>query len=82
MGALQGGVVALVAELAAEHALQAVAGRPVCVSDLQTTYLGFGRVGPVRTSTEVLSERAVRVEIVDAGAEDRRMTVASVGSDT
>jgi uncharacterized protein (TIGR00369 family) len=81
MGALQGGVVALVAELAAEQALQTSAGRTVCVNDLQLTYLGFGRVGPVRTSTDVMSDRAARVEIIDAGAEERRMTVASVGSD-
>jgi uncharacterized protein (TIGR00369 family) len=81
MGALQGGVVALAADVAAEHALSTAAGRPVCITDLQMTYLGFGRVGPVLTTAELLSTRAARVEIIDAGAEDRRMTVASVGSD-
>ncbi len=49
MGAMQGGVVATVADVAAETALRAATNEPLVVSDLQVTYLGFGRVGPVRT---------------------------------
>ena len=50
MGAMQGGVVATVAEVAAETALRAATGRtarrqPTC----SVTYLGFGEVGPVRS---------------------------------
>jgi len=78
MGALQGGMVALVADLAAEQALCASAGRPVTVADLHLVYLGFGRVGPIRTRVQLLSPATARVEIIDAGAEDRRMTIASV----
>lgn len=78
MGALQGGVVATVADAAAETALRAATGRPVVVTDMQVTYLGFGRIGPVRTATDVLDKRAARVSIVDAGAEHRTMTVVSV----
>lgn len=79
MGAMQGGVVATVAEVAAETALRAATNEPLVVSDLYVTYLGFGKVGPVRTAVEVLGTAAghgsARVELVDAGAEHRRMTI-------
>ncbi len=78
MGAMQGGVVAMVADAAAESALRASTGESVVVSDMHVTYLGFGRVGPVRTATDVLGPHAARVSIVDTGAEQRMMTVASV----
>jgi hypothetical protein len=70
--------VALVADLAAERALRAASGRDVTVADLHVVYLGFGRVGPIRTRVDVLAPDTARVEIIDAGAEDRRMTIASV----
>jgi uncharacterized protein (TIGR00369 family) len=79
MGAMQGGVVATVAEVAAETALRAASGEPLVVTDLYVTYLGFGRVGPVRSGVDVLAAHdghgAARVELFDAGAENRRMTV-------
>ena len=79
MGAMQGGVVATVADVAAELALRAATNEPVVVTDLYVTYLGFGRVGPVTSAVEVLGtgvgHGAARVELVDAGAENRRMTV-------
>jgi uncharacterized protein (TIGR00369 family) len=81
MGAMQGGIVATVADVAAESALRAAGGEPLVVADLQVTYLGFGRVGPVRTRTEVLDvapgHGRARVAIVDAGAEHRLMSVTS-----
>ena len=49
MGAMQGGVVATVAEVAAETALRAATNEPLVVTDLYVTYLGFGKVGPVRS---------------------------------
>ena len=58
MGAMQGGVVATVAEVAAETALRAATNEPLVVTDLQVTYLGFGRVGPVRTAVDVLGTGA------------------------
>jgi acyl-coenzyme A thioesterase PaaI-like protein len=71
--------VAAVAEVAAESALRAATNEPVVVTDLQVTYLGFGRVGPVRSAVEVLGTGAghgsARVELVDTGAENRLMTV-------
>jgi len=84
MGAMQGGVVAMVSEFAAEAALRAASGEPLVVVDLQLTYLGFGRVGPVRTHAEVVGldpaagRGAARVDLADAGAENRAMTVARV----
>jgi uncharacterized protein (TIGR00369 family) len=79
MGAMQGGVVATIADAAAEAALRAATRSPLVVTDLYVTYLGFGRVGPVRSQVEVLGASAghgaARVELVDAGAENRQMTV-------
>jgi acyl-coenzyme A thioesterase PaaI-like protein len=50
--------------------------------DLQLTYLTFGRAGPLRTRATVLDATAARgvarVEVVDVGAESRRMTVGRV----
>jgi acyl-coenzyme A thioesterase PaaI-like protein len=84
MGAMQGGVVAMVADIAAETALRAASTEPLVVSDLQVTYLGFGRVGPVQSRVEVLGiepgRGAARVELVDTGAERRLMTVVSAAA--
>jgi uncharacterized protein (TIGR00369 family) len=81
MGAMQGGIVAVVAEAAAEHALRAATGELLVVNDLQVTYLGFGRVGPVRSRTEVLAVApgfaSARVELADVGAEHRVMTTVN-----
>jgi acyl-coenzyme A thioesterase PaaI-like protein len=84
MGAMQGGVVATVVDAAAEAALRAATGEALVVTDLQLTYVGFGRVGPVRSRVEVLGTGPGHacgwVELVDVGAEDRRMTVARVAA--
>jgi uncharacterized protein (TIGR00369 family) len=84
MGAMQGGVVAMVADIAAETAIRAGTAEPLVVSDLQVTYLGFGRVGPVRSRVEVLGiepgRGAARVELVDQGAEQRLMTIVSAAA--
>ena len=73
MGALQGGAVGAVAEQAALVALERAAEAPLAVSDLQLTYLSFGRVGPLRTTTEVLHAEADRgvahVQLFDVGAD-------------
>jgi uncharacterized protein (TIGR00369 family) len=81
MGAMQGGVVAMVAELAAEAAAREAARAPLVVSDLHLTYVGFGRVGPVRTQADVLratpGAATTRVRLVDEGAERRLMTLVT-----
>ncbi|HEX5096574.1 MAG TPA: hotdog domain-containing protein [Acidimicrobiia bacterium] len=76
MGAMQGGVVAMVVECAAETALRAAGEPNMVVADLELTYLGFGRVGPIRTHVDVLGRDAAHVELVDTGADPRRMTLA------
>jgi acyl-coenzyme A thioesterase PaaI-like protein len=67
-GTLQGAMVALVAEAAAEDLLATrFGGRPV-VTDLDIRYLRTTRAGPVRTRSRLLDERPggpVQVELVD-----------------
>ena len=82
MGALQGGVVGAVVEAAGEAALRHASGAPLVVTDLQLTYLSFGRVGPLRTETQVLActpdHGVARVALFDTGAESRQMSVGRV----
>jgi uncharacterized protein (TIGR00369 family) len=81
MGALQGGIVALAIDVAAEQALRAACGTPVRVSDVQVTYLAFVR-GTLRTSTEVVAASpgfgTALVDVIDVDAETRRTTTARV----
>ena len=56
-GAVQGGVMALLAEVAGAEAVgaaQGALGAPVVVTDLQVAYLALGRVGPIETRATVL----------------------------
>jgi uncharacterized protein (TIGR00369 family) len=79
-GSLQGGTVASLAELAGEVAARAAGHEGAVSSDLAVHYLAQGPRGPYRTSVELLRVRPslVRVEVVDAGAEEL-MAVAIVG---
>ncbi len=86
-GAVQGGVIALLAEVAAAEALGAARGSGISmvVTDLQVSYLALGRVGPIVTRATVLdaggegSGSAV-VELLDEGAGGRLTTVVNVGA--
>ena len=73
-GSLQGGVVALLGEKAAES----LAGRPVI--DLDVRFLSAIRVGPGRATASWLGDDVIRVEIRDAGMNDRlaALTIARV----
>jgi uncharacterized protein (TIGR00369 family) len=81
LGALQGGVVAMGIDVAAEAALRAACGTPVVVTDLQVTYLALVR-GTLRTDTTVLHAEpafgSATVDVLDAGSEARRTTTARV----
>ena len=70
LGALQGGMAALLVDLAAEAAGGAALGCACQTSDLSLNYLSLARESPVRTSARVLRVRAeealVRVETRDA----------------
>ncbi|HEX3564078.1 MAG TPA: hypothetical protein VHU17_01790 [Acidimicrobiales bacterium] len=67
-GAMQGAMVACVAEVAAEEMISARWGHPAFVSDLDVRYLSQIRVGPVRTTSTWLGDDPgswVRVELHD-----------------
>jgi acyl-coenzyme A thioesterase PaaI-like protein len=85
-GTLQGAMVALVAESAAEDLVAHRLGVPVTVVDLDVRYLAQAKVGPVRTRCRVMGEW-VRVELVDTAADRvstlvyaRAVPVAGIGS--
>ncbi len=88
-GAVQGGVIALLGEVAAAAALSSVTGDgPVVVNGLQVAYLALGRVGPMESSTEVLRAAApgapghAVVRLTDAGAGHRLTTLVNVDART
>jgi acyl-coenzyme A thioesterase PaaI-like protein len=73
MGALQGGVAALLVDLAAEAAARAASGEPLVTRDLALNYLALGRRGPVRSDARVLRRDAggilLRVALRDAAGD-------------
>jgi len=85
-GAVQGGVIALLAEAAGAEALGAAAGgdaTSVVVTELQVAYLALGRVGPMVSEARVLASdpdgrAAAVVELRDDGADGRLTTVVNV----
>ncbi len=87
-GAVQGGVMALVADVAGAEAVGASLppGARAVVTDLHVAYLALGRVGPIATRAVVLdgppgADRvSAVVEVVDRGADDRLTTVVNVGA--
>lgn len=74
-GALQGGIVALLADIAGQCAARAATGQPMITKDLTLHYLSQGRVGPFQTKAKILrktSDTALsRVEVVDRGANNK-----------
>jgi uncharacterized protein (TIGR00369 family) len=85
-GAVQGGVMALLAEAAGAAALSAargVAWSDMVVTDLQIAYLALGKVGPIESSARVLESgvdgrTGAVVELREAGPDGRLTTVANV----
>ncbi len=88
LGAVQGGMMAMTAAVAAEQALgvaaeQALgtaAGVHLDIVDLQVTYLALAKVGPVASTATILDLQprsgTALVELTDAGSDDRVTTVA------
>lgn len=72
-GTVQGGVVSLLGELAAESAVEQ--DTPFVVTDLDIRFLNRAKVGPLRAVTEVLSHdpsnRMLGVDIRDQGDQQR-----------
>ena len=76
---LQGGLVALLGEVAAQNAATSAAGHPHVVDSLEVHYLAAARVGPFRGTGRVLAvdrnSAVVRVEVRDPGRDDRVVSV-------
>ncbi len=89
-GAVQGGVMALLGEVAGAEVLVAAAGPGgnFVATDLRVAYLALGRVGPIVSRSRVLAaqdggpHRSAVVELFDAGAGDRLTSVINVGAVT
>lgn len=79
IGALEGGMIANMADVAGQCAARTVASKPMITYDLAMSYLSQGRVGPFYTRTEVLritrDSVLTRVGIFDRGADDLLMSV-------
>jgi acyl-coenzyme A thioesterase PaaI-like protein len=76
-GAMQGAMVALVGEVAAEELASFHLGGPHVVTDLDVRYLAMGRVGPVRADAHFVGppeSGTIRIELRDLGNEGRLMT--------
>lgn len=77
-GAMQGAMVALVGEVAAESLATHHLRRPHVVTDLDVRYLAMGRVGPIHTRATFIGapeSATMHVELRDSGLDDRLMTV-------
>jgi uncharacterized protein (TIGR00369 family) len=81
-GTINGGVICMVFEAAAEIAARATSDRPYVVADLAVHYLAQTKAGPARTSATVLrhDERhaVCDVRLVDAGNDDQLLALATV----
>lgn len=81
LGAAQGGALAALVDLASESAASSGAAEEWMTTDFTMHFLSLGKKGPLRTNARVLrrdpSGARLRVEIRDAGAGDRLVTVAT-----
>lgn len=79
LGAIQGGMVAMTAAVAAGRMLSHVASAPRPIVDMHVTYLALAKVGPIRSRTTILDSGpdsgTAHVELFDAGADDRVTTI-------
>jgi uncharacterized protein (TIGR00369 family) len=79
-GSLQGGMIAMLADIAGQSAARDATGRRLITVDLILHYLSPGRVGPFETVTRVLRSNGAsalsRVEVKDAGDDQRIIAVA------
>lgn len=79
--ALQGGMITVLTDVAGALFAGNAAGRPMITRDMQVHFLSLGKIGPFRTTCRMLRQGEgsvlTRVEIVDAGANDRLLSVAT-----
>ena len=82
-GTLQGAMVALVAEAAAEDLLATRFGVPVVVTSLDLRYLRRTQAGPIRTRCRLLGsgiDAPVQIELVDTSTDQVAALVYATGS--
>lgn len=80
-GAMQGAMVSLTAEIAAEALAETHLGVPVRITDIDLRYLAMARVGPMVAHARWIGEPtfgAIRVELRDQGADNRLTTAVLV----
>lgn len=81
LGAIQGGALAVLTDLAAEAAGRALGERHWVTSDLALHYLALGRQGPIRTRARILrrdeASALLRIEARDESADHRLVTAAT-----
>jgi uncharacterized protein (TIGR00369 family) len=79
--AIQGGIIALLADIAGQCAARAATGQPLITRDISIHYLSQGRVGPFQTKAKVIRKTGdtalTRVEVIDTGANDRLLMVGT-----
>jgi acyl-coenzyme A thioesterase PaaI-like protein len=76
-GVLQGGVAALIAEIAAQRVVERELGGPHVVAGIDVRYVNMGRVGPIRAVVRSIGrpdDASVVVKLLDTGANDRVVT--------
>jgi acyl-coenzyme A thioesterase PaaI-like protein len=77
---LQGGLVALIGEVAAQSAAEASLGKPAVVDSLEVHYLAAARAGPFQARARLLSPDVARVEVRDPGRENRLVSLIIAGT--
>ena len=82
LGAMQGGVVAMLLDAAGDHHAAHELGGPTRIRSLEIHYMRLARVGPIRATARTIgtigSALLVRVELTDEGQDDQLATVASL----
>lgn len=79
-GALQGAMVALVAEAAAEELASAAAGRAQIVTDIDVRYLTQARTGPVQSRARFIGpphDGSIAIDLLDAGLDGKLLTTVT-----
>ena len=78
-GILQGGVAALLAELAAQARLESMTGRDLAVTSFDVRYVTMGRVGPFEAVVDPIGSEMAVVKVLDRGADDAVVTHNLIG---
>ncbi len=82
LGAMQGGVVAILVDAAADHFAASVFEQSARVRSLEIHYLKLARVGPVRAEARSIGRTGsgllIRVSLRDEGRDDVLLTVATL----